>query len=409
MGFDHEAAERFLRMGDRDRTPWFAGRTRELQHFETGLREACDKPRDAAIFRLYKGAPGAGKSALAKHIEAQHSGRALFVRVSPRKCTDLDTIRDLARTAAEDTDGLLARLGRHVVRGGAEAMRITRMGEEIAAAVASGRHSRIPVVLYIDEAQGLTERNGQALVDLHTIGLDVAPCVVLLTGLTHAESNVRATAPGMSRLSADACVQMEPMPATETRASTTLMLDRLRTHGSAAGHAAALDMVAREAQGWPQHLHFAQHYLCEELRRADGNVDAVVLAHVASATTKRREDYYRKRLEDHPLALDSHLVARIVADVEARSEGPGSMPPVELVRVVDEHWSRHADEATFRRMTTVEAYAHALTEKGVLTPLPNNGGFATPILSMSTWLREQMATAPAYQEVPSAPDRAPEP
>ena len=330
MGFDHEAARRFLRMGDRDRTPYFAGRGRELRHFETGLGEACDKPRDAAIFRLYTGAPGTGKSALAKHIEGMYAGRALFVRVSPRKCTDIDTIRELARTAAEDTDGLLARLGRYVVRGSAEAMRITRMGDEIAAAITSGRHSRIPVVLYIDEAQGLTERNGPALVDLHTIGLDVAPCVVLLTGLTHAEKKVRATAPGMSRLSADACVRMEPMPAAEATASTTLMLDDLRTHGSTVGRAAALDVVAREAQGWPQHLHFAQHYLCEELRRTDGDVDAVVLAHVAAATTERRKDYYQKRLEDQPLALDPHLVARIVADVEARSEGPGSMPPVAL-------------------------------------------------------------------------------
>lgn len=390
MGFDHEAAQRFLRMGDRDRTPYFAGRGRELRHFETGLREACDKPRDAAILRLYTGAPGVGKSALAKHIEGVYAGRALFVRVSPQKCTDIDAIRELARTAAQDTDGLLARLGRVVVRGSAEAMRITRMGDEIAAAIASGRHSRIPVVLYIDEAQGLTERNGPALVDLHTIGLDVAPCVVLMTGLTHAEKKVRATAPGMSRLSADACVRMEPMPTAEAMASTTLMLDDLQTHGSAAGRAAALDVVAREAQGWPQHLHFAQHYLCEELRRTDGDVDAVVLAHVADATTERRKDYYQKRLEDQPLALDPHLVARIVADVEARSEGPGSMPPVALYRVVDEHWRRHADEATLRRMSTVGAYADALTEKGVLTPLPNNGGFATPIPSMSTWLREQL-------------------
>lgn len=390
MGFNHEAAERFLRMGDRDRTPYFAGRESQLRHFGTGLREACDKPRDAAIFRLYQGVPGAGKSALAKHIEAQHAGQALFVRVSPQKCTDIDTIRDLARTAAEDTDGLLARLGRHIVRDSAEAMRITRMGGEIAAAITSGRHSRIPVILHIDEVQGLTERNGPALVDLHTIGLDVAPCVVLMTGLTHAEQNVRATAPGMSRLSADTCVQMEPMPAAEAMASTTLMLDDLRAHGTAARRAAALDVVAREAQGWPQHLHFAQHYLCEELRRNDGDLDAVELAHVAAATTERREDYYRKRLEDQPLALDPHLVARIVADVEARSEGPGSMPPVELYRLVDEHWSRHADEATLRRVSTVEAYADALTEKGVLTPLPNNGGFATPIPSMSTWLRERL-------------------
>ena len=404
MAFHHEAAQRFLRMGDRDRTPYFAGRERQLRHFQAGLQEACDKPRDAAIFRLYQGAPGAGKSALAKHIEAQNAGRALFVRVSPQKCTDIDTIRDLARTAAEDTDGLLARLGRHVVRGSAEAMRITRLGDEVATALSSGRHSRIPVILHIDEAQGLAGRNGPALVDLHTIGLEVAPCVVLLTGLTHSEHNVRATAPGMSRLSADACVQMEPMPAAEAMASTTLMLDDLRTHGSAAGRTAALEVVTRAAQGWPQHLHFAQHYLCEELCRTDGDLDAVALAHVADATTESREDYYRKRLEDHPLALDSLLVARIVADVEARSEGPGSMARVELYRVVDEHWSRHADEAALRRMSTVEAYADALTEKGVLTPLPNNGGFATPIPSMSTWLREQLGAATAPREGPSAPE-----
>ena len=70
MGFDSELARALLEEVDRDTAAFFAGRRAEIQRFDEALRtvEHRFEGNERALFLVYQGAPGCGKTSLVSHL-----------------------------------------------------------------------------------------------------------------------------------------------------------------------------------------------------------------------------------------------------------------------------------------------------------------------------------------------------
>jgi len=79
MRFNTELARK-LKFDDRDVAPFFAGRQAEIKSFENALESAEEKSQ--AVFRIYQGAPGCGKTSLAFHLPKITAETTIFTRFS---------------------------------------------------------------------------------------------------------------------------------------------------------------------------------------------------------------------------------------------------------------------------------------------------------------------------------------
>lgn len=82
MAFNAALASRIEKGGDRDVAPYFAGREREMSHFDDALVEA-DYKKKQTVFRVFQGAPGCGKTSLLHHLRETRREKQglLFVEV----------------------------------------------------------------------------------------------------------------------------------------------------------------------------------------------------------------------------------------------------------------------------------------------------------------------------------------
>lgn len=268
MTFNRDFATRIINQGDRDVALFFAGREAEIARFDSALRESSGKRQ--AVFRVFQGAPGCGKTSLAAHLRANRTTDALFVPVGKG---DLNTKEALFAKVGEAIDGKRSR-GEKVAQAAAQAvgacLKIKPVGD------AEKTAPQPTLVLHMDEAQ-LIDQDQDALVHLHTDGLDL-PTVCLFTGLSHTESRIRSLG-GLFRLAKNVTTNMGRMADAECAESTAMMLDRLEVEGRDAERQEAMEAVVEEAHGWPQHLFCAQQALCRELVRTDGSPRAVEPGH----------------------------------------------------------------------------------------------------------------------------------
>ena len=86
MTFNAELAHQIAyKDSPRDKARYFEGREHEITQFLYGL--AASEDRDQAIFRIYQGAPGCGKTSLANHL-AETTEDAVFIKLQDRHLTD---------------------------------------------------------------------------------------------------------------------------------------------------------------------------------------------------------------------------------------------------------------------------------------------------------------------------------
>ena len=86
MPFDRDLATELLKSRDRDTARFFAGRRDEIRAFDDAADEAGQS--EQAIFRIYQGAPGCGKTSLAAHLAETRADRLLFVKLRPKDLID---------------------------------------------------------------------------------------------------------------------------------------------------------------------------------------------------------------------------------------------------------------------------------------------------------------------------------
>ena len=292
--FDEHAARRVAERHDRDSAPYFAGRAKEIEAFEAAIRNA--REATAAVFRIYQGAPGCGKTSLAKHLEHTCELRALVVSFTHDETFDREALARKVKNQVISRNKIsksLAAIGEFA----ATTLRNQELSREAQEEFARNRIKDECLVVHIDEAHAMPDSFKLLLVGLHVQRPGV-PCVVLLTGLGHTAEVVTGHA-GLSRIAGDTVVQMGGMSKGECAESTWKMLRELRPHGPDEQKARLAELTAELSFGWPQHLNIAQKSLCEELLRTNGQAEPVDTRRMARKTAARRAEYYERRIQ-HP-------------------------------------------------------------------------------------------------------------
>lgn len=379
MAFDSEQAKRIIDQGDRDVAPFFAGREQEIARFDSALREAAYK--DQAVFRIFQGAPGCGKTSLAARLKARRSDDVLFVALDNEDLASRQALATRIKEEADDNANLGVRITAATLRGVAEAFKATSVSEGIdKRAGALARRGRT-VVLHLDEAQTVFQREADVVRDLHRRGIGV-PCVCLFTGLSHTEDRIRSLE-GLSRLARNATVNMGRMADAECEASTAMMLEKLGVETAAAERRKAIGVVVEESHGWPQHLFCTQQALCRELLRTNGDLDGVDLERSRAESLVARQAYYTGRLAYGELARWPALVAAVAGQV-MREQANTEPELTKLCRREIGRLKLHEDQDFTADPLD---FVRQMVEKGVLSFAPDRH-YIVPIPSMLTWLRE---------------------
>ena len=393
--FDSELAQRIRERHDRDTAPFFSGRTKEIEAFEAAVRNA--REATAAVFRIYQGAPGCGKTSLANHLKDACENRALVVSFSHDEEFDREALARKVRNQVISRSRIskaLAAIGEFA----ATTLRNQELSEEAQREYARHKLKDECLVVHIDEAHAMPDGFKPALAGLH-VGRPGVPCVVLLTGLGHT-AEVVTDHPGLSRLASNAVVQMGAMSAGECAESTSKMLEALRVHGTDAEKAGLAELTADLSFGWPQHLNIAQTAVCGELVRSRGEAGDIRTDVVRDETAVGRGRYYAGRLDHHPMTRYPLMARRIVAELKAAAvsvEGPALEDFCE--RAVRKH-----DPQDRLRMDrrTLEAIAGQLERRGVVARRKDCWRLAIP--SMGDWAAQAVREADARAALDAGAD-----
>ena len=418
MAFNRQLAEKLAcRGGDRDVARFFAGRREEIKHFDFAVQDAKDRDKAQAVFRIFQGPPGCGKTSLAAHL-ANTRGRVpdgpshepqqsdpdlLFVPCDPPDLKDGDALLAKIGACARAQKGVAQRLAGAAIGGVAAKVGANTLAEEVFDLMARAELDQRTIVLHLDEAHARANPEkhpdvADTLVNLHTTGLGL-PCVVLLTGLGHTYDTI-AKIPGLSRLGYDVPHEMGPLSHAECRRSTLMLLNDVELskppHSQDARRLA--DLAATLSDGWPAHLTGAQAALCAEAVRVDGALRRVDEGRVRQASESQRHDYYMKRIQAIP-TFDTHpaLTQQIIVDAaKARLTDRDGLETV-CEAIMD---GAGASERLKARGATAAVVSDALVKKGIFRQaVPDASGktgwaMEPSIPSMARWAARQIGVEP---------------
>ena len=383
MRFNTELAHQIAHVDSpRDEARYFAGREEEITLFKNGLQSSM--AREQAIFRIYQGAPGCGKTALAAHL-AETNENAVFIKVRHHHMVDFPSLMARVEDAASKQEGQLAATA--VKWAGLMGARLTgrMLGEEMRRASKELSTEDLRFVLHVDEAHSLPDSALDVLKDLHIGGLgetDQIPCVVLLTGLAHTKGHVNDHS-GLTRAGDAGTYGMSALTSDECAASTNRMLEELRCDRAPPELRQLLaDETARWSFGWPRHLWSAHKAICEALLDAKGSLQAVSFKRIENRCAELRSEYYGDRLKDVRAPCDPDLTKRIVAQI-------GKAPPHYSHRAlkalcVDEAKKLWQSDEDFDAQGTT----NELMENGIVEP--KDGVWSLSIPSMGAWAEQQL-------------------
>lgn len=389
MAFDDDLARKLLACGDRDFAPYFAGRDKEIRSFGDALVEAQGKPQ--GVFRVFQGAPGCGKTSLARHIRESHASKLALVSIFEDDLGSPDSLikainrgvtrgNPLSRQALEGA-GVLAAL-----------LRRDSAADALAGATANRMLAQTRLALHFDEAQTLAQPQAPTLRWLHTGGLGL-PCVVVFTGLTHTAERF-GSLDGLARPADNAICNMGRLTREECIASTNMMLDATKAEGAFRERLAPVEAVVDESFEWPQHLHCAQQELVRELVKARGALRHVDLGAMRTVISRRRHSYYQGRFHDVVLGYDVEATKRVAYDIAQHR--PRDMRG--LVGLCTDALQRERLDEDPGFAATAREFAEAMVAKGIVALTPERQ-WDIPIPSMATWL----AAAPERTEGPRKP------
>ena len=392
MAFNTELAVSILEHRDRDRARFFAGREFELNNIARAVDEARkDGGEGQAVFRIFQGAPGCGKTSLMEHFREAHLDDSLFVKMETEDLSDAKNVMDHIRRAARMEASRAKRAVAWAVETTGAFFSVEEAGRQAGDFVAGGIARQRAVVLHIDEAQTFTEAQAPVLKKFHTAGIGV-PCVCVMTGLSHTASNVMAH-DGLSRLANNAVHNMRAMSDSECEESTRRMLDELRADGTESEKKGAAREVATMAYGWPQHLYCAQQELVRELIRTHGAMRDVDRRAMEDGTALARERYYRGRLSGTVMQNQKDTLTAVLK--RALDNPPHDMREmVKLCRTELE--ARGLVDDPDIPVSPLD-FGRAMIAKGVVE-FDDRNVMRIPIMSMATWL-----------EVPGMHEQQPDP
>ena len=387
MPFDHELADRILRSDDRDTALFFAGREAEIESVENAIGNAAEKRQ--TIFRIFQGAPGAGKTSLLDRLMDIHGADPLrlVVHLDHSDLTGADNVLAQIKTAAiqhrknnAEPWNIVMNSSLSALRHGAELFKMPSLSKTIADKQTDAAPLGLTAILIIDEAQNLRSEHAETLQSMHTNGLGI-DSVMLIGGLGHTRRRLKSM--GLSRGAYNAATDLGALAREATIRSTTDMLDRLGPLGTEERRAHLAEAVAAMSHDWPQHLNCAQRALCMNLRQNGLHAGNVGLDSVREQTRVERFRYYEGRIDDDLLSRSPAIALRVIAAVA--TEKPQNMNDLQWLceeTIENEPRTRlTADDA--------DAFADALVAKGVVCEQTDHA-IVIPIPSMVDWAKSKL-------------------
>ncbi len=379
MTFDRQLA-RELHLSDRDVAPFFAGRHAEIASFNAALDTARQKAQ--AVFRIYQGAPGCGKTSLADHLSQISGEHTLFTRFSESDDFDKESLAIAIHEAAAAANKP-AEIVKEVAEIALSLIGKDRLAHIVKSSGLKAISKSADIVIHIDEAHSMGDKFNPFLKTLHAKGIGW-PCVVLLTGLSQTQRRIESI-PGMSRLAEDATHSMGAMALGECVDSTMNMLN---TIGATGDHEDAAQRIARVSFGWPRHLNRAQNALRDELllEDVDGDLERADFGRIKDKSDESRARYYASRINDPLLAQDEALTLRML---DALRETHSINTIRELASLCKRVIERHGVHGDFPfEPEQGLAFAEALVQRGIV--VESSTGFEIAIPSMADWAHDHI-------------------
>ena len=315
MDPDLDGLRRFARGGDRDRTPFFTGRSAQIDAMEETCERALEgfsegQPETGAT-HLIQGAPGAGKTALLHELSRRWTERGAGAPLP--LFMEFDTLyrkESLVLEIAEAVDPKAAERLRSTevtyIRGGVSYLLDAGMSRETSTApegpdldalkrnIAADGWTQT-VCLIVDEIQTVDRgRANAALVALHQ-NLSGLPLVQVYAGLGDSHDVLREE--GLTRLNPGMVHDIGALPGREAEEAVESMLDGFRVSRRDDG-VGWPEYLAGLSEGWPQHLNSGMRALAAELRETGGRLGDVNVACVWDRQRALREETYGWRLTD---------------------------------------------------------------------------------------------------------------
>ncbi len=369
---------------DRDSARFFAGRNSEIQHFQRAVNAASRSKQ--AIFKIFQGAPGCGKTSLANHLSEIIDESVLFISaIRHFQMGSLELLLKQIYSEARNREGQTAKNLAGWAIATTERIFGSSLVQKTDNAINQQNLKNSKVVIHIDEAQSLPREALESLKELHMGGLDDihhVPCVVLMTGLATTREFI-ASHKGLSRPAEDSTVNMGELSPQECAKSTLDMLEELRPLGA---NSKAKEHLAGESGewsfGWPKHLHSVQKAICEQLLETEGHLPSLDYALIKQRCDELRGRYYNDRMELIPTSgSNPDTIRAIIAEVY-KQEPPHSKDHLTLL--CQEVINRTAIRE--KSFTDCEETAEALVEKGIVEK--RDGKWTLPIPSMSSWAEQ---------------------
>lgn len=333
---DLEALEAFAALGDRESTPFFAGRDREIAAIDALCVRALTHARAGAgmqgATQLIQGAPGAGKTALLSEMARRWAlGETLRNAAAPVAVQVY--VGELANEAV-----VAARIAEAVNPEAGEAWRMTETRDMsgraglpgIVSASGARRTTTAPpvpsfhelrrrfppsswtraVCLTVDEVQNV-EPAARSVLDMLHQGMPGLPVVPVLAGLGNSQDVIATREVGLSRLGIDAIHNLGALAPEEAGEAVEAMLERCHVDRNGAGEDWPR-LLAERSDCWPQHLHNGMRALAGELVRTEGQLADVRARTVLERETEYRERAYRARVSPQ-MERSRRLVAALFA------------------------------------------------------------------------------------------------
>lgn len=412
---DLEGLTTFAERGDREPSPFFAGRTKEIVRVADRCVLALTRVTEegnplAGATLLFQGAPGVGKSALLSEMEGLWIGEREWqrgtapppvlpvpVKLSATKVLDSEeavvrAILDAAAPEVEAAAWTTRTAGASVGVGGPVLKADVKLGsaaaprpllfDDMTRYIPADAWLR-PVCLMVDEIQDANAAAKDVLQALH-LGVKGLPVVPVLAGLGSSADRLHEI--GVSRPSRKSTFGLGALSSGDVSDAVTAMFDAFHVVGTEDLRRDWVRWLGGCSEGWAQHLHNGMCALAEELAKTNGRLADVDGAAVAGLEAGWREESYMGRI-----SRQMNSARRLVAGLLAGLPGDGGWAQDdtewEIGRLAREHGGRAPGWALPDGMTPQSFFSH-LVHKGVFHQDPETRSYSCPIPSLRTRLVE---------------------
>ena len=393
-GERRKALTKFAREGRRAQPPVFVGRDAVIEDISAAAELAYEKwssgsidAKDPGLTRLVQGAPGAGKTALLRHLQERWQDdpeprRPIAVRVSASALESpaemhMRLRKQIPTTVMEKwgellVDGLVKMApGRGADALGPAAAVATKALREKAASVPA------TVVVMVDETQRVRPDSAAAatLQNLHEGTFGDIPMLPVFAGLGYLHSYLQQDGIKISRYSDDRrCVHT--LGALKNSECLALLKEWLAHFGVVASPADLKrwgDALIRDTEGWPMHTSGFLAVLADDLAhsRDPANLASANLATARRVAAEDRAVYYNGRYEG-VIQREVRWVGRAMA---ALAVAGGDLFEKDATAIIRGEGPPEGD---------AQAIFSALVERGFMQRQGTGLTFACPIPSLTS-------------------------